>query len=299
MITNLFGKEIDLMKKTISIFVILVLLSGLSSWVCAKQNYPSATTEFFVNDFAGVLSRETRNNIQRLGESLEDLTTAQVVVVIVDTLDGQDIDTYAFELFEEWELGQKDKDNGVLILNAVSERLLRIEVGYGLEGALTDIETAEIRREYMNPYLKNSDYDSGILYGYSAVIDAVAQEYGMSLENIGGNAPQIPQNSEHYNRYAENDRSDNSGTNTFFYFIAFILFLVFDGIFFKFRITSVLLKIAFYSRIFSGGGGGRGGRGGRGGGWGGGGSSGGGWGGGGGSSGGGGRSGGGGSSGGY
>lgn len=177
----------------------------------------------------------------------------------------------------------------MLILNAVSERQLRIEVGYGLEGALTDIETAEIRTEYMNPYLKENDFDRGMLYGYTAVVSVVLEEYGMSEHDLEQRLPQGT-------RYDSEDF--DTDMRTFFLIIAFCVFLAVDGILFRFRITSALLRIAFYSRAFGGGRGGRGGRGGfGGGGFGGGGFGGGGFGGG--SSGGGGRSGGGGSSGGY
>ena len=164
------------MKRRAFVFMIIIILSVLMpSVVYSRGSFPSPTEEFFVNDFAGVLNSDTREKIQRIGKSLEDMTTAQVVLVTVDSLDGQDIDSYANELFEQWGIGQKDKDNGVLILDAVSERQLRIEVGYGLEGALTDIETADIRTQYMNPYLKNNDYDNGLLNGYFAVVNFVAE----------------------------------------------------------------------------------------------------------------------------
>lgn len=76
--------------------VILILIISISVPIFAGTDYPDPTYEFFVNDFAGVLSRETRDNIQRIGKNLEDLTTAQVVVVTVSSLDGEDIDTYAY-----------------------------------------------------------------------------------------------------------------------------------------------------------------------------------------------------------
>lgn len=266
--------------------VVLILFIGISAPLCAAANYPTPTSEFFVNDFAGVLSSETRDAIQRIGKSLEDMTTAQVVVVTVSSLEGEDIDSYAYELFKRWGIGQKGSDNGVLILNAVSERMLRIEVGYGLEGALTDIETAEIRTEYMNPYLKENDFDRGMLYGYVAVVKVVAEEYGVSENDLQQRLPAVTRH--------DSSREADTDIRTFFYIIAICIFLAFDGILFRFKITRILLRIALYSGYFRGGRGGHGGRGG----WGGGGFGGFG-GGGGGSRGGGGRSGGGGSSGGY
>jgi uncharacterized protein len=264
------------MKKIcLSGLMVLILLIGICAPVYAAD-YPDPTSEFFVNDFAGVLSRETREDIQRIGKSLEDLTTAQVVVVTVPSLDGDDIDNYAYQLFKRWGIGQKGKDNGVLILNAVSERQLRIEVGYGLEGALTDIETAEIRTEYMNPYLKEDDFDKGMLYGFAAVVNIVAEEYGVSGDEISQNLPQITR----HGRGPGFDSGIGSDTDirNFFLIIVFCIFLAVDGVCFRFRITRALFRIAFYSGFGGGRYGGRGF---------------------GGSSGGGGRSGGGGSSGGY
>ena len=164
-----------------------MLFAGVCQQCCRLLSICDAG--IFVNDFAEVLSSDTRENIVLIGKSLEDLTTAQVVVVTVDTLGAYDIDSYANELFRQWGIGQKEKNNGVLILNAVQERLLRIEVGYGLEGALTDIETAKIRKEYMNPHLQKGDYDSGLLSGYIAVVNEVAEEYGVSMDDIRQRLP--------------------------------------------------------------------------------------------------------------
>jgi len=176
-------------KKTAVIITIIIISLLLAPGSCAAGDYPSATGEFFVNDFADVLDQDTERSIVQIGMALEELTTAQVVVVTIDTLDGRDIDSYANELFRKWGIGQKDKNNGVLILDAVQDRMLRIEVGYGLEGALTDIETAKIRKEYMNPYLSQGDYDSGLLKGYIAVVNEVAAEYGISMDDISQKLP--------------------------------------------------------------------------------------------------------------
>mgnify|MGYP000556969449 CR=1 FL=1 len=172
------------MKKLSAAFITIALIFSLTICTAAQADLPSPTSEFFVNDFAGVLSNSAEETINHMGKALEDMTGAQVVVVTVQSLDGQDIDSYANELFRKWGIGEKDRNNGVLILNSVSDRMLRIEVGYGLEGALTDIETAEIRTEYMNPYLKEGNYDSGILNGYTAVVNAVCEEYGIDMDDL-------------------------------------------------------------------------------------------------------------------
>ena len=258
----------------------MIAVVVLSMPAFAKNDYPLPTETFFVNDFAGVLDQDTRDKIANLGKLLEEKTGAQVVVVTISTLDGQDIESYSNELFNKWGIGQKGKDNGILILDAVSERMLRIEVGYGLEGAVPDIKTAEIREKYMNPYLKNNDYNSGLYNGYAAVVREVAREYGVDIDTDVKAAPK-----NNVMPFSTGRRRTN------FTPLLVILFLAFDGIFFRFRITLMLIRLLFWSSFFRGGG--RGGWGGPGRGGFGGGS----WGGG--SSGGGGRSGGGGSSGGY
>lgn len=295
----LIRKEVLVVSKLCkAAVIILIALSIFPAAVCAEADYPDPTPGFFVNDFADVLSQSTEEKILDIGRQLEDKTSAQVAAVTVNSLEGQDIDSYAVGLFEKWGIGQKDKDNGVLILAAISERELRIEVGYGLEGALPDIKAARIRTGVMNPYLKENDFDGGFLNGYIAVVEAVAAEYGVTIDT--GSAARAP-----YAPYAPHAPSDSysypgqTSKSNYFYIIMFILFIAIDGVIFKFRITSFLFRVFLFSRFFGGGRGGWGG-GGRGG-WGGGGFGGGrgGFGGGGfrGSSGGGGRSGGGGSSG--
>lgn len=267
------------MRKLMKIIILWIALVLLSLTSYAASNYPDPTDIFFVNDFAGVLNQTTKDNIASLGKQLEDKTGAQVVLVTINSLDGQDIDSYANELFTKWGIGQKEKDNGILILNSVGDRMLRIEVGYGLEGAVTDIKTADIREQYMNPYLKENNYNAGLYSGYTALVSEVAREYNVEINN--GNAA-LPE--ERTLPPAHTKKRVN-----FSPFII-VIFIVLDGIFFRFRITSMLIRIFFWSSFFRGGRGGGGRWGGGSGGWGGGG---------GGSSGGGGRSGGGGSSGGY
>ena len=143
-------------------------------------------------------------------------------------------------------IGQKDKNNGVLILDAVQDRVLRIEVGYGLEGALTDIETAKIRKEYMNPYLAQGDHSSGMLSGYIAVVNEVAGEYGVSIDDIRQRLPSDSKSDYDFYRAYQPESRRYGGDDDFFPTIAFVfIFLAIDGIFFRFRITQTLLRIAF------------------------------------------------------
>jgi len=256
------------MRKFIRIIILALMLLSVSALpVFSKTNYPSPTNAFFVNDFASVLSEETEEKIYLLGKQLEEKTGAQVVLVTIDSLDGQSIEEYSIGLAMEWGIGQKDKDNGILMLYSNAERLLRIEVGYGLEGAVPDIKAARIRRDYIAPYTQHDDFDRGFLNGYAALVTEVANEYGVEIDtdinlpgrsNLPDDIPEYPERRDGFN----------------FLPTLFILFLVFDGVFFKFKIISTILKMVFWGSFFGGGRGGRGGWGsggwgGHGGGWGG------------------------------
>lgn len=111
-------------------------------------------------------------------------TTAQVAVVTVKTLDGQPIDEYGLTLLRQWGLGNKEKNNGALILVAVDDRQSRIEVGYGLEGVLPDGLTGRIQDQQMLPYFKQGQYEKGIVQGYLTVATTVAKSYDVKLEGV-------------------------------------------------------------------------------------------------------------------
>ena len=141
----------------------------------------SPTSDFYVNDYADVLSTETENYIMNANIDLQKKTGAQVVVVTVTSLDGQSIEEYATTLFRKFGIGDASKNNGVLLLCSTGERLFRIEVGYGLEGILTDGKTGRIQDKYIIPYLRYNNYDEGIKNGFSAVLQEVGDEYGVQI----------------------------------------------------------------------------------------------------------------------
>ena len=161
------------------IFIIIIFLMMWSTKVCAVV---SQTRDFFVNDYAEVLSEETKRYIMQTNQELEQKTGAQIVVVTVTSLDGQDLESYATELFRKFGIGDSKKNNGVLLLCSTGDRKFRIEVGYGLEGALTDGKTGRIQDEYIIPYLKDDNYDEGIKNGFSAVLSEVANEYNVTID---------------------------------------------------------------------------------------------------------------------
>ena len=117
--------------KIICLLILFILTITTSSNVYAIV---PKTNEFYVNDFANLLEQDTEEYIISMNRELEEKTGAQIVVVTVQNLEGKSLEEYATELFREYGIGDKDKNNGVLLLCALEEREFRIEVGYGLEG---------------------------------------------------------------------------------------------------------------------------------------------------------------------
>ncbi len=116
----------------------------------------------FVSDFARILSAVDIQTMNSQLQALQNSSSAQVAVVTIQALGNETIETYATKLFQEWGIGQKGKDNGLLILVAPNDRAARIEVGYGLEGAVTDIQAGNIVNKTMIPAFKAGDYGVGI-----------------------------------------------------------------------------------------------------------------------------------------
>jgi uncharacterized protein len=137
-----------------------------------------------VNDNAEVLNEGTRQSITERIKAHEDRTGDQIAVLTVPTLEGENIEEYAVKVFESWKLGKKGKDNGVLIIVVPKDRRMRIEVGYGLEGTLTDLAAGRIVRNVMTPRFKAGDYNGGIDAGVQAVLDLL--EKGVAPSGEGG-----------------------------------------------------------------------------------------------------------------
>ena len=150
--------------------------------VFAANKYSEPTSRFFVNDFADVIDNADEEEIFSRAAALNDKTTAQVVTVTVKSLNGEEPADYALNLGRQWGVGQKDKDNGVVILLSTAERQIYIAVGGGLEGALPDSKTGRIIDDYGLSYLKENNFSKGLLEISRAVINEVYIEYGEEPE---------------------------------------------------------------------------------------------------------------------
>jgi uncharacterized protein len=129
-----------------------------------------------VVDQANIISAETRGAVEAKSADLETKSGIQLVVATVKSLEGQEIEPYANQLFRTWGLGQKDKNNGVLLLVAPNERRVRIEVGYGLEGTLTDALSKVIITNGITPRFKEGDYNGGIARGVDDIITVLTTD---------------------------------------------------------------------------------------------------------------------------
>ncbi len=150
------------------LIIFLLILAGTLSAV----EYPKPNG--WINDYASVLSEETKVLLTDLVTELKQKTDTEVAVAILPDLGGEDYFNYAVELFKQWKVGSKN-DEGVLILVAVQERKVKIEVGYGAEGYLTDAISGDVLDTYVVPFLKLNDYDTGVRNAVGAVAQIIAK----------------------------------------------------------------------------------------------------------------------------
>ena len=157
-------------KQLRTLFALLLMIAAI--FACdspaadaAGELLPKPAQREYVVDTAGIVSAEDRAQIEKIGEELREKTKAEIVVVTVATLGDADIESYANKLFRSWGIGDKQKENGVLLLIAKDDRKFRIEVGYGLEGEITDGRSGEIL-DKMKPYFRDEKYSEGVLNAY-------------------------------------------------------------------------------------------------------------------------------------
>jgi len=136
-----------------------------------------------VNDTAQMLSVQTRADLETLLTGFEATDSTQIVVLTIPSLEGEVLEEYSLRVVEAWKIGQKGFDNGALLLIARDERKLRIEVGYGLEGSLTDLVAGRIIGGVIVPRFKEGNYDQGIRDGVTAMVAAVKGEFVASAAN--------------------------------------------------------------------------------------------------------------------
>jgi uncharacterized protein len=130
-----------------------------------------------VNDYAGLLSTGVVNQLDLLLKDFEQKDSTQIVVLTVPSLEGDSLEDFSMRVAEQWKIGHKGLDNGAILLVARADRKVRIEVGYGLEGRLTDLTAGRIIREVVLPEFRAGHFDRGVVNGVQAMIDSVRGEF--------------------------------------------------------------------------------------------------------------------------
>ena len=191
--------------------LLAVLLSAGSLWA---QTLPRARG--FVNDFANVIPSDDERRMEAIISAVRDQTGAEIAVVTVESISPYPtIEDYGIALADEWQVGSEANDDGVILIVTMQEREVRIEVGYGLEGAIPDGKAGAILDDYVLPSLRQGDYGTGLANGVAVLAQEIADEYGVTLTNVEAPSP-----------VAETG-SGSSGLGNLFYI--FILVIFFGG----------------------------------------------------------------------
>jgi len=139
----------------------------------------------YVNDYANVIDSSTEREIAAIANAVERQTGAQISVLTVESMEPYPtIEDFGIAVAEEWGVGAQGEDSGVILIVSVGERQLRMEVGYGLEGAIPDGRAGRLLDEHVVPDLSRNNYGAGLLQGVAAVSQVIAEEYGVTLENV-------------------------------------------------------------------------------------------------------------------
>jgi uncharacterized protein len=200
------------MKK--SLFLLIFVLLCLPF---AADGLDVPSLQGYVNDYAGMISPSVKSKIEEELRAFERSDSTQIVILIIPSLEGEGIEEFSIKVAEAWKVGQQRKDNGVLLIVSKQERKIRIEVGRGLEGKLTDLMAGRIIDQVIKPRFKQGDFDGGFITGVSALIDATRGEFKAEQRPVQRRQKGLP---------------------------PFLSFLLFFGIF--------VLFLGIYSRILGG-----------------------------------------------
>lgn len=169
-------------KNIIKVFILFFLSFAIFMPIEAEARaFPNP--QGYVTDETNTLSSEQEQNLESKLQNFENSTTNEIAILMISSLEGENLEDYANRLFENWGIGQKDKDNGILILVAKEERKIRIEVGYGLEGSVNDAYAGDIIREKMSPEFKQNNFYQGLDNATNALIKRIDANYA-SENNI-------------------------------------------------------------------------------------------------------------------
>lgn len=192
---------------------LLLIASGAARGENIKQIRPTG----YVTDLAGIIQPQTKSQIEALCTELEQKTGAQMAIVTVKSLDGDDIHTYANNLYKQLGIGQKKQDNGVMLLVAPNERKYWIEVGYGLEPVINDARAGDAGR-LLVPYFRQGDYNGGIAATAWQLAKYIADDKGVTLTGM----PQL--------RQVRHEEDESGGIRVWLFIGIFVFIFLLKGI---------------------------------------------------------------------
>lgn len=173
------------MKLLIKLLITFLSFSVfIVSSVSAKIDLPDMPTNYVV-DLAGIINDNIESKLNKYFKELEQKTTAQLAILTIKNLEGESIEELSIRVaHDKWKLGQKGRDNGVLILVSLRDRKYRIEIGYGFEKILPDNLVGDIGRQILVPYCKEGDYSTGLFEASLAVIRVIADDAGVKITGM-------------------------------------------------------------------------------------------------------------------
>ncbi len=203
------------MKQIQKLLVLLLLLLAVAAPLAAKgYTIPAAD---YVVDQANIISSKDETALKTYLSQLYDKTGVQICVLTLKSLNGASLEDYSLAVAEQWGIGKKGKDSGALLLVSMNEHAMRIEVGYGLEGDLTDARSGLIIRKVLTPYFKDGDYSTGIVAGVEAMAQAAA---GDAAGKVSGASA-----AKHTHSVTDEDDDSDLADAIFVLAVIFIIFM--------------------------------------------------------------------------
>ncbi len=164
---------------------------GLLIWATTATSLTVPTYKGYINDYANIISPATENKLEGALQLFERTDSTQIAVLTINSLEGDSLEDFSIRTVDQWKIGQKGKDNGVLFLIVSKDRKMRIEVGSGLEGVLTDLMSGRIIDQIVAPLFKGGKFDNGVESGLAAIIKTTRGEFS---------ADQLPRRSRRNSR---------------------------------------------------------------------------------------------------
>jgi uncharacterized protein len=163
------------MKKLFFLLLIFIALGAFADDVPGYSGY--------VNDYAILITEKDKDSMESVAKEVEEKTGAQIAVLTVKSMSPYtSIDEFGMAVAEKWKVGEKDKDTGIIIILAMEERKVRIEVGYGLEGIINDAKAGRIIDNTMMPYFRGGDFSAGLRRGVFKIADIIGTELNVELD---------------------------------------------------------------------------------------------------------------------